>query len=137
MKRRRYAPYLESVLRKMFKAGARGMAGAVLAGALTMTNGWAAELEPPPPANLPPPPRMLDPATATVEGEAGTLPASQRQHCLQLLDRINALPAGPQWSQGSGQVTTADGRQYSTLERAPERKRLEEAYRQECAQEKR
>ncbi len=77
---------------------------------------------------------MLDPATSTVDDPDATKNMSQREHCRQLLDKINALPAGPQWSQGQSSVTTADGRTYSTLERAPERKRLEEAFRQECAQ---
>lgn len=94
----------------------------------------AAPQEAPSPMIAPMPPRMLDPATATVEDTDGTLSASQREHCKQLLDKINALPPGPQWSQGKSSVTTADGRTYSTLERAPDRKRLEEAYRQECAQ---
>lgn len=84
----------------------------------------------------PPPPRMLDEATA-VEGPGGTLSASQRQHCQGLLDQLNALSKGPQWSEGKSSVTTADGRTYPTLERQPDRKRLEEAYRQECAQQRR
>jgi len=90
----------------------------------------------PEPMVAPAPPRMLelDPATSTVGDSGATLSTSQREHCRQLLDKINALPAGPQWSQGQSSVTTADGRTYSTLERAPDRKRLEEAYRQECAQ---
>lgn len=83
--------------------------------------------------DAPPPPRMLDPATATAPDDA-TLSVSQRAHCRSLLEQINALPSGPQWEQGRSTVTTADGRTVSTLERAPERKRLEEAYRQECAQ---
>ncbi|WP_130392777.1 hypothetical protein [Cupriavidus agavae] len=90
----------------------------------------------PEPIVAPAPPRMLDPATSTVDDPGATLSTSQREHCRQLLDKINALPAGPQWSQGQSSVTTADGRTYSTLERAPDRKRLEEAFRQECAQEK-
>ncbi|WP_373425134.1 hypothetical protein [Cupriavidus phytorum] len=89
------------------------------------------------PMVAPPPPRMLDEATAVVEGPGGTLSASQRQHCQGLLDQINALPGGPQWSAGKGSVTTADGRTYPTLERQADRKRLEEAYRQQCAQERR
>ncbi|MEC3768653.1 MULTISPECIES: hypothetical protein [Cupriavidus] len=89
------------------------------------------------PMVAPPPPRMLDEATAVVEGPGGTLSASQRQHCQGLLDQINALPGGPQWSTGKGSVTTADGRTYPTLERQADRKRLEEAYRQQCAQERR
>ena len=90
--------------------------------------------DPSTPMIAPPPPRMLDPATSTVDDPDATKNMSQREHCRQLLDKINALPAGPQWSQGQSSVTTADGRTYSTLERAPERKRLEEAFRQECAQ---
>ncbi|WP_454767193.1 hypothetical protein [Cupriavidus campinensis] len=82
----------------------------------------------------PPPPRMLDPATSTVDDSDGTLSVSQREHCKALLDQISGLSKGPQWEQGNSTVTTADGRTYSTLERAPDRKRLEEAYRQECAQ---
>lgn len=89
------------------------------------------------PMVAPPPPRMLDEATAVVEGPGGTLSASQRQHCQGLLDKINALPGGPQWSAGKGSVTTADGRTYPTLEHQADRKRLEEAYRQQCAQERR
>ncbi|WP_116385544.1 hypothetical protein [Cupriavidus taiwanensis] len=89
------------------------------------------------PMVAPPPPRMLDEATAVVEGPAGTLSASQRQHCQGLLEQISALPGGPQWSTGKGSVTTADGRTYPTLERQADRKRLEEAYRQQCAQERR
>ncbi|NOV24579.1 hypothetical protein E5S69_13805 [Cupriavidus necator] len=89
------------------------------------------------PMVAPPPPRMLDEATAVVEGPGGTLSASQRQHCQGLLDQINALPGGPQWSTGKESVTTADGRTYPTLERQADRKRLEEAYRQQCAQERR
>lgn len=77
---------------------------------------------------------MLDPATSTVDDPDGKAATSQRDYCRQLLDKINALPSGPQWSQGQSSVTTADGRKYSTLEREPERKRLQEAYRQECAQ---
>ncbi|SPA43324.1 conserved hypothetical protein, putative exported protein [Cupriavidus taiwanensis] len=89
------------------------------------------------PMVAPPPPRILDEATGMVEGPGGTLSASQRQHCQGLLDQINALPGGPQWSTGKGSVTTADGRTYPTLERQADRKRLEEAYRQQCAQERR
>ncbi|WP_427308161.1 hypothetical protein [Cupriavidus sp. H39] len=89
------------------------------------------------PMVAPPPPRMLDEATAVVEGPGGTLSASQRQHCQGLLDQINALPGGPEWSTGKDSVTTADGRTYPTLERQADRKRLEEAYRQQCAQERR
>jgi hypothetical protein len=96
--------------------------------------GQAPSTDPSTPMIAPPPPRMLDPATSTVDDPGGASGTSQREHCRQLLDKINALPAGPQWSQGQSNVTTADGRSYSTLERAPERKRLEEAYRQECAQ---
>lgn len=98
--------------------------------------GAAPPLDPSTPMVAPPPPRMLDPATATVEDTDGTLSASQRQRCQSLLDQLSALPKGPQWSQGKSAVTTADGRTYPTLERAPDRKRLEEAYRQECAQAK-
>jgi hypothetical protein len=77
----------------------------------------------------------IDPATATLNGEGATPGVSQREHCRQLLDQINGLSKEPQqWEQGKSSVTTADGRTYSTLERAPDRKRLEEAYRQECAQ---
>ncbi|WP_432261164.1 hypothetical protein [Cupriavidus sp. TMH.W2] len=89
------------------------------------------------PMVAPPPPRMLDEATGVVEGPGGTLSASQRQHCQSLLDQINALPGGSQWSTGKSSVTTADGRAYPTLERQADRKRLEEAYRQQCAQERR
>lgn len=96
--------------------------------------GQAPSTDPATPMIAPPPPRMLDPATSTVDDPGAAAGTSQRAHCRELLDKINALPAGPQWSQGKSSVTTADGRNYSTLERAPERKRLEEAYRQECAQ---
>lgn len=89
------------------------------------------------PMVAPPPPRMLDEATGVVEGPDGTLSASQRQHCQSLLDQINALPGDAQWSTGKSSVTTADGRSYPTLERQADRKRLEEAYRQQCAQERR
>jgi hypothetical protein len=54
-----------------------------------------------------------------------------------LLDQLNALPDGPQWSTGKASVTTADGRTYPTLERQADRNRLEQAYRQACAQERR
>jgi len=90
--------------------------------------------DPSTPMIAPPPPRMLDPATSVVPDNGAAPGTSQREHCRQLLDKINALPAGPQWSTGQSTVTTADGRTYSTLEHAPERKRLEEAYRQQCAE---
>lgn len=80
---------------------------------------------------------MLDTATATLEDVEGTLSPQQREHCQSLLDKLNALPAQTQWSTGKSSVTTADGRTYPTLERQADRKRLEEAYRQECAQERR
>ncbi|MDQ0139711.1 hypothetical protein [Cupriavidus necator] len=89
------------------------------------------------PMVAPPPPRMLDDATAVVDGPDGTLSASQRQHCQSLLDQINALSGGRQWSTGKGSITTADGRTYPTLERQADHRRLEEAYRQQCAQERR
>jgi hypothetical protein len=89
------------------------------------------------PMVAPPPPRMLDEATAVAEGPGGTLSASQRKHCQGLLDQLNALPDGPQWSTGKASVTTADGRTYPTLERQADRNRLEQAYRQACAQERR
>jgi hypothetical protein len=106
---------------------------------LVMTAGMAWAQTPPvdpgTPMIAPPPPRMLDPATATLNGEGPTPGVSQREHCRQLLDQLNGLSKAPQqWEQGKSSVTTADGRTYSTLERAPDRKRLEEAYRQECAQ---
>jgi hypothetical protein len=110
------------------------------AGAMVWLGMSAAQVHAAPPQDpgtpivAPLPPRMLDPATSTVEDTGGTLSASQVERCRQLLDQINALPSGPQWGQGKSSVTTADGRTYSTLERAPDRKRLEEAYRQECAQ---
>ncbi|RWA56188.1 hypothetical protein AU476_04300 [Cupriavidus sp. UYMSc13B] len=88
------------------------------------------------PMVAPPPPRMLD-EHGVVEGPDGTLSASQRQHCQSLLDQINALPGGPQWSAGKSSIATADGRTYPTLERQADRKRLDEAYRQECAQQRR
>lgn len=104
---------------------------------LFLMNAHAAPpVDPASPMIAPVPPRMLDPATSTVEDVDGTLSASQREHCLQLLDKLDALPKTPQWSVGQSSVTTADGRTYSTVERAPDRKRLEEAYRQECAQER-
>ncbi|MDT6963931.1 hypothetical protein QTN24_20705 [Cupriavidus sp. SZY C1] len=99
-----------------------------------VAHGQTPPADPSAPMIAPLPPRMLDPATSTVDDPGGTPGTSQREHCRQLLDKINALPAGPQWSQGQSTVTTADGRKYSTLERAPERKRLEETYRQQCAQ---
>ena len=106
--------------------------------ALLAVQAWAAsDASLPPPMVAPPPPRMLDPATATVDATDGTLSVSQRQRCQSLLDQINALPLGPQWSTGNSSVTTADGRTYPTLERQADRKRLEEAYRQECAQQPR
>ena len=99
----------------------------------------AAELEVPAPMVAPPPPRLLlDPATDNVGPAAdGTLTPSQRTHCQTLLDRISALPAGPQWSNSKSSVTTADGSTHPMLQRQADRKQLEEAYRQECAQEKR
>ncbi len=104
---------------------------------LLAAQAWAATDAPPPPMVAPPPPRMLDSATATVESDDGTLSASQRQRCQSLLDQINALPAGQQWSTGKSSVTTADGRTYPTLERQADRKRLEETYREECTQQRR
>lgn len=102
---------------------------------LVAAHAWAAsEVAVPAPMVAPPPPRMVDSATATVEDTDGTLSASQRQRCQSLLDQISALPAGPQWSAGKSSVTTADGRAHPTLERQADRKRLEEAYRQECTQ---
>ncbi|CAG9173368.1 hypothetical protein [Cupriavidus pinatubonensis] len=99
---------------------------------------WAAaDMAPPVPMVAPPPPRMLDSATSTVESPDGTLSVPQRQRCQSLLDQINALPVGEQWSTGKPSVTTADGRTYPTLERQADRKRLEEAYRQECTQQSR
>lgn len=123
----------------MFQTGSKALACVMAMGVMVAmaTDASAADAQLPAPMVAPPPPRMLDPATATLEDEATQPAASLRQHCLALLDRINALPAGPQWSQGSGTVTSADGSTHATLERAPERKRLEQAYRQECAQEKR
>ncbi|SPD59299.1 hypothetical protein [Cupriavidus neocaledonicus] len=111
---------------------AAGNASATAAAAAAAADSAAAT-----PMVAPPPPRILDEATAVGEGPGGTLSASQRQHCQGLLDQINALPGGPQWSTGKGSVTTADGRSYPTLERQADRKRLEEAYRQQCAQERR
>lgn len=109
--------------------------GALVFAGLVAAHAWAAsEVAVPAPMVAPPPPRMLDSATATVEDTEGTLSVSQRQRCQSLLDQINALPSGGQWSTGKSSVTTADGRTYPTLERQAERKRLEEAYRQECAQ---
>lgn len=105
---------------------------------LLAAQAWAAsDTSLPAPMVAPPPPRMIDSATATVESTDGTLSVSQRQRCQSLLDQINALPAGQQWSTGNSSVTTADGRTYPTLERQADRKRLEEAYRQECAQQPR
>uniref|UniRef100_Q46V54 Uncharacterized protein n=2 Tax=Burkholderiaceae TaxID=119060 RepID=Q46V54_CUPPJ len=99
---------------------------------------WAAaDVARPAPMVAPPPPRMLDSATSTVESPDGTLSVPQRQRCQSLLDQINALPVGEQWSTGKPSVTTADGRTYPTLERQADRKRLEEAYRQECTQQSR
>jgi hypothetical protein len=122
--------FLEFFVKKVFAA-----AGVMVWLGLAVTQVHAAPpVDPGSPMVAPMPPRMLDPATSTVEDTGGTLSASQIEHCRQLLDQINGLPAGPQWSQGKSAVTTADGRTYSTLERAPDRKRLEEAYRQECAQ---
>ncbi|WP_404993721.1 hypothetical protein [Cupriavidus pauculus] len=96
----------------------------------------APPIDPASPMTAPVPPRMLDPATSTVEDVEGTLSTSQREHCRQLLDKLNAMPSTPQWSKGKSSVQTAEGLTYPTLERAPDRKRLEEAYRQECAQER-
>ncbi|WER50111.1 hypothetical protein CupriaWKF_23960 [Cupriavidus sp. WKF15] len=105
---------------------------------LLAARAWAAPDAPPPaPMVAPPPPRMVDSATAPAASTDGTLSVSQRQRCQSLLDQINALPAGQQWSTGKSSVTTADGRTYPTLERQADRKRLEEAYRQECAQQPR
>ncbi|MFC4419906.1 hypothetical protein [Cupriavidus pampae] len=58
--------------------------------------------------DIPPPPRMLDQGTANAEGE-GKPVTSQRQYCLGLRDKINTLAA-------------------------PERQRVEDVYRRECAQ---
>ena len=63
--------------------------------------------DPSTPMIAPPPPRMLDPATSTVEDPGASAGASQRDHCRQLLDRINALPAGPQWSKGQSKIGRA------------------------------
>ncbi|KAF7961634.1 hypothetical protein AWV80_31095 [Cupriavidus sp. UYMU48A] len=106
--------------------------------ALLAAQAWAAaDVPPPAPMVAPPPPRMIDNAAAAAESADGTLSVSQRQRCQSLLDQIAALPAEPQWSAGQSSVTTADGRAYPTLERQADRKRLEEAYRQECAQQRR
>lgn len=59
--------------------------------------------------DIPPPPRMLEPGTSA---EGDSRPAtSQRQYCTGLLRQIEALPAA-----------------------APDRGRMEDAYRKECAQ---
>jgi hypothetical protein len=115
------------------------MAAALGLGLLAAQAGIAAGLEVPAPMVAPPPPRLqLDPATDNAGPAAdGTLTPSQRTHCANLLDKINALPAGMQWSTSKSTVTAADGRTHPMLERQADRKRLEEAYRQECAQEKR
>lgn len=97
------------------------------------------------PMVAPPPPRLIDsetgadsmPALPAAANDDGTLSPAQRQRCEDLLNQINALPSGPQWSVGRSSVTTADGRTYPTLERQADRKRLQEAYRQECAQRRR
>lgn len=99
----------------------------------------------PQPMVAPPPPRLIDgasgadtmPALPASGNDDGTLSPAQRQRCEDLLNQINALPAGPQWSVGRSSVTTADGRTYPSLERQADRKRLQEAYRQECAQRRR
>lgn len=59
--------------------------------------------------DIPPPPRMLEPGTASAEGD-GRPATSQREYCLGLMQRIEALPAA-----------------------APDRSRVEETYRKECA----
>ncbi|MDW3681491.1 hypothetical protein [Cupriavidus sp. CuC1] len=98
----------------------------------------AAALEVPAPMVAPPPPRLLlDPATDNAGPAAdGTLTPSQRTRCQGLLDKINALPAGAQWTTGKATVTRADGSTHPNIERQAERKKLDEAYRQECAQER-
>ncbi len=80
---------------------------------------------------------MLDSTKATREDVEGTLSPQQRQHCQALLDKLGALPAGPQGGTGKSSGTTADGRQDSTPERQAERKRLEDDYRQACNQDRR
>ncbi|WP_420995656.1 hypothetical protein ACKI2N_022155 [Cupriavidus sp. 30B13] len=100
--------------------------------------GMAAALEVPAPMVAPPPPLMLDPATDNAGPAAdGTLTPTQRTHCENLLNQISGLPAGTQWSTGKSTVTTADGSTHPMIERQADRKKLNEAYRQECAQEKR
>ena len=100
--------------------------------------GMAAALEVPAPMVAPPPPLMLDPAADNAGPAAdGTLTPAQRTHCQQLLDQINGLPAGTQWSTSKSTVTTPDGGSHPMLERQADRKKLNEAYRQECAQERR
>ncbi|GJG97378.1 hypothetical protein [Cupriavidus pauculus] len=121
-------------MRKVFAAIAAAACIVAFAAHGQGTSSTNPSINPSTPMIAPPPPRMLDPATSTVDDPGGTAATSQRDYCRQLLDKINALPSGPQWSQGQSSVTTADGRKYSTLEREPERKRLQEAYRQECAQ---
>ncbi|MDF3832367.1 hypothetical protein P3W85_05325 [Cupriavidus basilensis] len=108
-------------------------------GLLAGQAGRAAELEVPAPMVAPPPPRiLLDPATDNAGPAAdGTLTPAQRTHCQALLDKINALPSGPQWSASKSSVTTPDGGSHPMLERQADRKQLNEAYRQECAQQKR
>ena len=100
--------------------------------------GMAAALEVPAPMVAPPPPLMLDPAADNAGPAAdGTLTPAQRTHCQQLLDQISGLPAGTQWSTSKSTVTTPDGGTHPMLERQADRKKLNEAYRQECAQERR
>ncbi|MGO4330276.1 hypothetical protein AB4Z48_02270 [Cupriavidus sp. 2TAF22] len=112
-----------------------GLLGLWLPGSQLAT---AAALEVPAPMVAPPPPLMLDPATDNAGPAAdGTLTPAQRTHCQALLDRINGLPSGTQWSAGKSTVTSADGSTHQMIERQADRKKLNEAYRQECAQEKR
>lgn len=114
------------------------MAAALGLGLLAGQAATAAELEVPAPMVAPPPPRLLlDTATDNAGPAAdGTLTPSQRTRCQGLLDKINALPAGAQWTTGKATVTGADGSTHPNIERQAERKKLDEAYRQECAQER-
>jgi len=120
---------------------------ALLCLATLMSAAAFAEEPNPQPMVAPPPPRLIDEESGktTVPGipasnpedADGTLSPAQRKHCQDLLGQLNGLPSGPQWSVGRSSVTTPDGRTYPTLERQADRKRLEEAYRQECTQRRR
>lgn len=108
-------------MKKVFAAlAAIACIGAIGAPALA-----APPTDPATPMIAPPPPRMLDPAASDDAVKPAT---SQRDYCRQLIEKIRALPAPPQALPGQPPANA------EASSRAAERKRLDEAYRQECSQ---